>query len=327
MKKFKSLFVEKKNGKKFILSVKKNFFGKISKDEIVIKVSYSSLNYKDYLICSGNPGLVRRFPHVPGIDAAGKVYISNTEKFKFGDKVMIIARPMGIETMGGFTEYLKVPSKWVEKIPKNLSEKESMIFGTAGFTAAKIVLNIKNKLKKKNPILISGASGGVGLFSIILLSKYGFNITAITKKNKSNFLKKIGVSNLISYDQFIKKSNLPLIKAKYSNMIDNTGGATISEGIKQIENEGEVFLVGNSVSNFSEINVLPFIMREIKLIGVNAENTNYVIRKKIWQMLLTISKDKRINLIYKQCNLGQVKSIIRKFRSNTKVGRYVVKID
>ena len=105
----------KKSGEKFILSVKK-FFDKMSKDEIVIKVSYSSVNYKDYLICNGNPGLVRKFPHVPGIDAAGKVYISNTKKFKFGDKVMIIAKPMGIETMGGFTEYLKVPSKWVKKL-------------------------------------------------------------------------------------------------------------------------------------------------------------------------------------------------------------------
>lgn len=327
MKKFKSLFIEKKSREKFILSVKKNFFDKISKDEIVIKVSYSSLNYKDYLICNGNPGLVRKFPHVPGIDAAGKVYISNTKKFKFGDKVMIIAKPMGIETMGGFTEYLKVPSKWVEKIPKNLSEKESMIFGTAGFTAAKIVLNIKNKSKKKNPILISGASGGVGLFSIILLSKYGFNLTAITKKNKSKFLKKIGISNIIPYDQFIRKSSLPMLKTKYSNMIDNTGGVTISEGIKQIENKGEVFLIGNSVSNFSEINVLPFILREIKLIGINAENTNYVIRKKIWKMLLSISKDKRINLIYKQCNLRQVKSVMKKFKSNTKLGRYLVKIN
>ncbi len=327
MKNFKSLFIEKKNSGKILLSLKKNHFDSISKDEIVIKVSYSSLNFKDVLLCTGNPGLIRKFPHIPGIDAAGKVFISKNKKFKVGEKVMVVARPIGVKTMGGFSEYLKVPFKWVEKIPNNLSEKQSMIFGTAGFTAAKTILNFKNLSRKKKPILISGASGGVGIFSIILLLNLGFNLTAITSRKKSKFLKKIGVSNLIFYDEFIKKSNLPLLKIKYSNMIDNTGGATITEGIKQLEKKGKIYLIGNSVNQSSEINILPFILRENKLIGVNAENTNYKIRKKIWKMLVSISNDKKIKLTYKQCKLIQIKEIINKFKSNSKLGRYIVKIN
>ncbi len=327
MKKFKSLFVEKKNSGKILLSLKKNHFDSISKDEIVIKVSYSSLNFKDVLLCTGNPGLIRKFPHIPGIDAAGKVFISNNKKFKVGDKVMVVARPIGVKTMGGFSEYLKVPFKWVEKIPNKLSEKQIMIFGTAGFTAAKTILSLKNLSRKKKPILISGASGGVGIFSIILLLNLGFNLTAITSRNKSKFLKKIGVSNLIFYDEFIKKSNLPLLKMKYSNMIDNTGGATITEGIKQLEKNGKIYLIGNSVNEFSEINILPFILRENKLIGVNAESTNFKLRKKIWKMLVSISNDKKIKLTYKLCKLNQIKEIITKFKSNSKLGRYIVKIN
>ena len=165
--KFKALFISKKK-KKYSLSFKNLKINSLENNELLIKLNFTTINFKDILVSNGNPGLVRKYPHIPGIDAAGKVHISNSKHFKKGDRVFIVAQPFGINTNGSFSEYLKVDQKYVEKLPKNLTLKDTMIFGTAGFTAIYSILKIiKQKIYKKNKtVLVSGATGGVGSIAI-----------------------------------------------------------------------------------------------------------------------------------------------------------------
>ncbi len=326
---FDALFVKKDNLGNYSLSVEKNTISKIDNNEVIIKVLYSSLNYKDMLICSGNPGLVRKYPHIPGIDAAGIIVNSKSKKFKKDDKVMIVAQPLGVRSNGGLAQYIKVQSDWVEKIPKNFSIKNSMIFGTAGFTASLAAMTLlKNGLKKsKKPILISGATGGVGIIAIYILSKLGFSISAVTTKKKEKFLKKMGATEVISYDQLNCFSNLPLLKIKYSAIIDNVGGNIIKFSSKQLDNNGKILSVGIASGDSVEISIMPFILRGIQLIGINSENSIPSLRKKIWKNIVKFSKDKKLQNIYKECNLKDVPKIIKKIKLNKNIGRYIVKMD
>ena len=272
-KNFKALFI-KKDKKKFKLYLGKKNIDNLNKNEVIIKVLYSSLNYKDILICSGNPGLVRKYPHTPGLDASGIIIKSNSKKFKVGDKVMVVAQPLGVNSDGGFSQYIKVPYNWVEKIPKNFSIKKSMIFGTAGFTAVLAIFTLlKKELKKDKPILVSGATGGVGVFSIYMLKKLGFSVVAVSTKNKVHFLKKIGASEVIDFKEFCKNPNLPMLKMKYSAIIDNIGGDIIRLGSKQLNKNGKILSIGMVSGENINISLMPFILRGIELIGINAEDT------------------------------------------------------
>jgi len=302
----------------------------IEKDEVIIKTFYSSLNYKDILICSGNPGLVRKYPHIPGIDASGIVIKSHTKKLKVGDKVFIVAQPMGVKSFGGLAEYIKVPVKWVEKLPFELTLKNAIVFGTAGFTAMQaILLLLKNGLKKnKKPILVSGATGGVGTISTFILSKLGFDVCASTRKmHQASFLKKIGAKEIVSNDEFSNQPNMPLLSIKFSAIIDNIGGDIISVGSRQLINEGKIAAIGNTSSEVFNANIMPFILRGIQIIGVNAESASITFRKKIWKELNKISKDKKLKHIYTECKLSNVIDAIKKAQEKNSVGRVIIKIN
>tara|TARA_B100001057_G_scaffold499871_1_gene612244 strand:- start:74 stop:1069 length:996 start_codon:yes stop_codon:yes gene_type:complete len=323
---FKALFV-KKEKKKFILSLGRKNINHINKNEVLIKVLFSSLNYKDILICLGNPGLIRKYPHIPGIDASGIVIKSGSKKFKMGDKVMVVAQPLGVRSNGGFSQFIKVPFNWVEKIPKNFSIKKSMIFGTAGFTATLAVMTLlKKKIKKDKPILVSGATGGVGVFSIYMLTKLGFSVVAVSTKNKDNFLKKLGAKEVISLKEFCKNPNLPLLKIKYAAIIDNIGGDIIRLGSKQLDNNGKILSIGMASGENINIGLMPFILRGIELIGINSENTDTKLRKKIWKNITKFSNDNKLNHIFKECGLSEISNVIKKIKLNKNVGRYIVKL-
>ncbi len=328
--KFEALFVEKNLQNKYKLNIKKTIIDNLKNNEILIKISYSSLNYKDILICTGNTGLVRKFPHIPGIDASGIVVQSESNKFKIGDKVVIVARPIGVKSQGGLSEYIKVTSEWVEKLPVGMSLKNSMVVGTAGFTAMNSVTQlIKSGLKKNSkPILISGASGGVGIFAIIILTKLGFNVIAATRrKNREFFLKSLGANEVITIDEFSNQPNMPLLKIKYSAIIDNIGGEIISLGSRQLIEGGIIASIGATSSQTCNLNIMPLILRGIKIIGINAESSTNVLRKIIWQKLLIIIKEKKIKKIYKECKLQNVIKEIEVARNNNSVGRIIVKIN
>ena len=326
----KALFVNKIGKDCYSHEIKCFKLDPISKEEIVIKSMYSSINYKDIMVSDGNPGLVRRYPHIPGIDVAGIVYKSKNNKIKVGDRVMVIARPLGIESYGGLSEYVKVPAAWVEKIPANISEKQAMIFGTAGFTAALAVQKLlTNKISTSQlPVLVTGASGGVGSMSIFLLKSNGFKVTALTSSlgNKS-YLKSIGADEVISSSTFQKSINLPLLKETYSSIIDNIGGESVAVGIKTIQRDGFLILVGNIASSKFLAHVSPFLLRGVSIMGINAESCTEHQRKKIWRMIETYKNKNRIEKLYRVIKFDEISANIRSVKMNKHTGRLVVKID
>tara|TARA_B110000881_G_C18579381_1_gene520729 strand:+ start:1261 stop:2277 length:1017 start_codon:yes stop_codon:yes gene_type:complete len=301
----------------------------IKKKFLVIKVEYANLNYKDLLMSQGHSGLIKKFPHTPGIDACGTIYYSNSKKFKKNDKVFVIARPLGVETSGSFSEYIMIPDNWVEKLPKNITSKEIMMIGTSGFTAMKALnKSLKTILKYKNkPVLVTGATGNVGMFIIFLLTNIGINIEAITSKTENSIiLKKMGVTKIYTLKSFLKTPNFVLLNEKYSAVFENLGGDVISICLKYLIKKGILVSIGNILGNTSNINILPLILREVSILSVNAECSSTNERKNILQTFKSIKLKRQLLKRTKVINLKEVSKIM-KFKSfNKKILRYVVKI-
>ena len=323
---FKSMVIEKNNRQGFSINLKKTNLTNLKKGDVLIKNSYSCINYKDILICKGNPGLVRKFPHIPGIDFSGIVIFSKSKKFKTGDKVVSIGQPVGVKTQGCWSEYIKLSDRWIEKLPKNISLKNSMIFGTAGFTAMYAILRlIESGIKKKtNSILVTGSSGGVGLFSILILSKIGFKVTALTRHaNAEKLLKSIGASDIILQKELDKHILLPLLNSRFSAVIDNLGGHVLSNASKLLINGGKIISVGNVLSNNSNISILPFILRKIEMIGINTETAPRATRNHIWRELAKIQSNK-LKKIFKTHKFKDLNLHIKKLIKNYSGGRRII---
>ena len=322
-----SLFIRKKSSKDFNFKIEKIKINQISTGEVIIKTKYSCLNYKDVLICNGNPGLVRKYPHVPGIDASGIIVETKSKKFKKGDKVVIVARSLGVSCFGGLSEYIKVSSKLVEKKPMGLSLKDSMIYGTAGFTAMLAIQKlIGSRIKKQNlPILVTGSTGGVGTIVISILNSYGYRVIAATSLIKNReFLISIGADEVITYDSFDSIKNLPLLKEVYYGVIDCSGTEAISNIIKKIKKNGKLVLVGNVQSQNVNFSLIPFILRGISIIGVNSESVSLIERKKIWKNIINLKIQKNLSKIYSEITLLETPKYIDNIRKNHHVGRIIV---
>jgi len=285
--KYSFLKIEKNKNNKITNKISSNNLLRkkdVRKNFVVIKVDYANLNYKDFLMTRGHTGLIKKFPHTPGIDASGTIYYSNSKKFKKNEKVFVIAHPLGVYSNGSFSEYIIVPDLWVEKLPKNLTSKEIMMFGTSGFTAVKALNKaLKTILKyKKKPVLVTGATGNVGMIIIFLLTNIGINIEAITSKTKNIIiLKKMGVKKIYTLKNFLKVPNFPLLNEKYSVIFENLGGEVLSICLKYLIKKGALISIGNILGDTSNINILPLILRETSMLSVNAELTNSYERKKI----------------------------------------------
>ena len=319
-------FLIKKDNTKISYEIGNVKINNLKSDEVIIKVFYSCLNFKDILIGSGNPGLVRKYPHVPGIDCTGKVYYSNSSKFKKGDRVMVVARPIGINSFGTMSNYFVVPSKWVEKIPSKIKLITPIIFGTAGFTSMLAIRTlIENKVNKKSPILVTGASGGVGLISIFLLKNLGYNVVAATTKYKKNFnlLKKVGAKKIIDIKEFHRMIDLPILKKIYGAIIDNVGGNIISYGSKQLIQN--LISVGNVRSNHSKINILTLILRGIRILGINAENVSTTKRIRLWNQIYKQARNKNLNFVYNVYDFNKVTKVFKKMLKNDHKGRNIFK--
>lgn len=325
--KSKSFFAIKKN-KIFQFKKKDYLINEIKNNEIIIKIKYSSLNYRDFLVSNGKYWDARNYPLIPGSDCSGEVINSKSKKFKIGDKVVVIASPAGSKINGGFSEFLKIHSKWATKIPKGLSEKDTMVFGTAGFTAMYIINKIlKSKLDKKVPILVTGGTGGVGSIAIFYLSNIGFKVIASTRSQKNKrFLKSIGAKEVILNKSLIVENELSLQKKMFSTCIDSVGGHGLSYVIKRIANKGKCYIVGFGNSNeISAINLTPFILRGVELVGINTESINSNQRKVLWQKISIIHKAfKYPKSIFKEVKFNFLKKELKQF-NNKKTSRLIVK--
>ena len=281
--KYSAYYVEENEGS-YSASIKKLDLKKPQEGFVQIKVSHSSLNYKDALSASGNKGVTRNYPFVPGIDAVGKITDANSSEFSEGEDVIVTGYDMGMNTPGGFGEYINVPAGWIVKKPAKLTNIEVMSIGTAGLTAAASVLKIYESLENSDlPILVSGATGGVGSIAVMLLSKLGKEVSALTGKSSSiDFLQSIGASNIIMRDKYLESDIKALERASFSSAIDTVGGKILSKMLTQISPHGVVACCGNVAGIEVNTTVFPFILRGLTLAGIDSAESPIEFKTSIW---------------------------------------------
>ena len=281
---YSAYYVEENDGV-FSASISRLELEKPTDGFVQIKVSHSSLNYKDALSASGNKGVTRNYPFVPGIDAAGTITDANSSQFSEGDEVIVTGYDMGMNTPGGFGEFINVPATWVVKKPNNLTHLESMSIGTAGLTAAASVFKIhESAMESDLPVLVSGATGGVGSIGVMLMSKLGKEVSALTGKSSSvDFLKSIGATNIILRDEYLEAPAKAMERPLFSSAIDTVGGKILSKMLAQISPHGVVACCGNVAGIEVNTTVFPFILRGISLCGIDSAESPLDFKTSIWE--------------------------------------------
>ncbi|MCF7803982.1 MAG: YhdH/YhfP family quinone oxidoreductase [Candidatus Marinimicrobia bacterium] len=326
-KTFKALVVEEIEKGKFTRAIQERFIEDLPDGEVLIKVRYSSLNYKDALSATGNKGVTREYPHTPGIDSAGVVEESDAPKFAPGDKVIVHGYDLGMNTSGGFAQYIRVPTDWVVRLRENLSLKESMMYGTAGFTAAMSVKKLLDHgtVTNDGEILVTGATGGVGSFAVALLALEGFSVVAATgKTEQANYLKSLGASKVISRDEVNDDSGKPLLTRRWAGVVDTVGGVPLSTAIRSTDYEGTVTTCGNAAGAHLDLTVYPFILRGVSLLGVDSANYPMKIRQPLWEKIATDWKLEMLDEMTRECSLADISGEIDRILDGKQVGRVVV---
>lgn len=296
--------------------------------DLLIKVSYSSLNYKDALSSSGNRGVTKNYPHTPGIDAAGIVEESSSDLFKIGDEVIVTGHDLGMNTAGGFGEYIRVPADWVVALPKSLSLRESMIYGTAGFTAALSVYKIINSgvNPEDGEVLVTGATGGVGSTAISILNKLGYEVIAATGKlEEKEFLQSIGAKDIIDRKELDDASGRAMLKGRWAGVIDTVGGNTLTTAIKSTKYGGSVTCCGNVSSPEFSSSIFPFILRGVSLFGIDSVQCPMKLRKEIWSNLATAWKFDHLDENVHEVTLEMLSERIDMMLTGKHVGRTIIK--
>lgn len=286
--KFQAFVVNEKDGQVDATLVQQDFTT-LNTEGVIVKVAYSSLNFKDALATQAKTGVVRSYPLTLGIDLAGTVVTSNDSRFVKGDEVLATGYGLGVSAPGGLSHYQSIPGDWLVPLPAGLSLKESMVYGTAGFTAALAVEKIRQNIAKNKQVLVTGASGGVGSIAIALLHKLGYEkIVAVSRKDAAtDWLKTIGATEVITPDALIPEKIRPLAKQQFSGIIDTVGGDLLAALLPQLDYEGVAALCGNASGIKLNTTVLPFILRGIKVFGIDSVNQPMPMRQKIWNLLAT----------------------------------------
>jgi acrylyl-CoA reductase (NADPH) len=287
---FKALWITETENGTFERTIVERLIDDLPAGEIVIRVHYSSLNYKDALSATGNKGITRNFPHTPGIDAAGTVEISRNEQFAVGDEVLVTGYDLGMNTCGGYGQYIRVPASWVVKKPEIYSLKECMAIGTAGFTAASAVykMGLMRLEPGTGPIVVTGATGGVGSMAISILTKAGYEVIAVSgKSNAMEYVTHLGAASLETREFVDDKSKKALLKPQWAGAVDTVGGNTLATLLKGCRPEGCVVSTGLVSSPKLDTTVYPFILNGINLLGVGSAETPMDVRVTIWEKLAT----------------------------------------
>ena len=323
--KYKAYLVEENNGE-YIGSVKELDTPDLQEGRLLIKVKYSSLNYKDALAATGAKGVVRSYPFVPGVDVAGEIIESSSDDFIPGDEVIATGYKIGMAEFGGFGEIVHLPSEWVVKLPENLSLYNAMCHGTAGITAAECVNKIiKGGISNTLPVLVSGATGGVGSIAVSLLSKLGYEVHAITgKPDENEKLTSMGATKIIARNDFMSEPLKPLDKAAYSSAVDTVGGEMLAKMISMISNHGIVSCCGNVGGAMFTSSVFPFILRGVQLSGIDSAESPIDLKKELWNLLAN-EWQIDLNNQTKTVNIKEIDNEIKKILDGGQIGRVVIK--
>ncbi len=322
-------FVIEEQGNRFKGSIKIRSVNELPENDLLIRVRYSSLNYKDALSASGNKGVTKKYPHTPGIDAVGTIVHSNAEKWTESENVIVTSYDLGMNTAGGFGQYISVPSEWALKLPEGMTMKESMIIGTAGLTAGMSVYRLSEHIKPDDgKVVVSGATGGVGALSINILAKLGYTVASISgKEQENNFLFNLGASEIISRSTFEKDDARPILKGCFAGGVDTVGGPILENIIKSIQSMGVVTCCGNVASPKLNITVFPFILRGVSLIGIDSQNCPMAHRKIIWHKLAKDWKPDRLMEIYSEISLDELGDTINLMLKGKLTGRTILNLE
>ncbi|MDC0142693.1 oxidoreductase [Candidatus Pelagibacter sp.] len=329
--KFKAIVINQ-DGDNFTREVKlvdKNF---LKHGDVLVKVDYSGLNYKDALILKNGARLVKEFPHIPGIDFSGTVQESQNKNFKIGDEIISTGWRVGEIYYGGYSQYTKVNGDFLVKKPNSLTLKQSMILGTAGFTALQCSFAVKAREElllgeKVKDVIVTGASGGVGSIAVMILNKFGYNVTAVTgKSTNEKYLKSIGAKNVINKSDLDKEPRL-LDKGLWDGAVDTVGGNILANVLAQTKETGIVAACGNASDIKLNTTVMPFIIRGVKLWGINSVNTSIKRRQFIWNEASKLIDFDKLNPSIKEISLDELLDTFPKMLKGETLGRYIVDLN
>ncbi|MCK9296224.1 MAG: YhdH/YhfP family quinone oxidoreductase [Desulfobulbaceae bacterium] len=326
---FQSMVVREEPDNVFIREIKERDISELPDHDVLIAVHFSSLNYKDALSASGNKGVTRRYPHTPGVDAAGIVVESRSGKFKAGDEVIVCGYELGTKMPGGFGQFIRVPAEWIVPLPSGLSLYESMIYGTAGFTAAQSVLKIVDHGVKPEDgkILVSGATGGVGSVSVAILAKLGYQVTAVTGKSEEHaLLARLGAADILTRQQATDATGRMLLKEKWAGVVDTVGGDILTTAIRTTRYGGIVTCCGNVASPHLNISVYPFILRGVTLSGIDSASCALAVRQRIWNKLAAEWKISQLHELARDIGLSHLNNEIDNILKGKIKGRIVVRL-
>jgi acrylyl-CoA reductase (NADPH) len=296
--------------------------------EVLIRVHYSSLNYKDALSAHGNKGVTRKYPHTPGIDAAGVVAASRSASFREGDSVLVTGYDLGMNTAGGLGAYIRVPANWVIPLPSGLSLKDSMIYGTAGFTAMSIHRLVEHGVTPdKGEILVSGATGGVGSLAVAMLSHLGYTPIAVSGKSTGDsFLQMLGARSVITREEAESQAAKPILKARWAGVVDTVGGNILSQAVKSTRYGGAVTCCGLVASPQLSLTVFPFILRSVALYGIDSAECGRELRLLLWEKLAGAWRPDCLADLSKEIDLEDVDEYMDKLLQGGNKGRIVVRM-
>ena len=321
-------FVTEETDEGFVSKVVERSLEDLPEGDVLIKVLFSSLNYKDALSASGNKGVSRNYPHSPGIDAAGIVEESNSDEFSIGDEVIVTGYDLGMNTSGGFSEYIRVPKEWIIKKPDNLGLEESMAYGTAGLTAGLCVRKILISGIKPDDgeVFVTGATGGVGIVAVMLLAKLGFDVVAITGKDtETDLLKSLGAKEVINRSEFEGEMKSPLAKPRWAGGVDAVGSDILSNLISATHQRAAIACCGMVGGVNLNTSIFPFILRGLSLLGIDSAETLIDVKKEIWNNFASDWKLEKISDQIKDVGLEELSSEIEKILNGKQVGRIRLK--
>ena len=323
---FTCFLVENVNGE-LVRGIQERTTGDLPEGDVLLEIEYSAVNYKDALAASGHKGVALSLPLVPGIDGVGTVIASRSDRCREGDKVMVSGADFGTRNWGGWATRAQVDGSYCIPLPNGLSEREAAIVGTAGFTAAQSVERLQHHGVKpeQGPILVTGATGGVGTFGVALLAQLGFEVVAVTgKADQAEWLKSLGATEVISREEACDESGRPLLSGKWAGAIDTVGGKILDTTLRSTQPRGCVTACGLVAGHQLEMTVYPFILRGVSLQGIDSANASVAYREQLWQRLATDLKVDDLDRLGTDVSLVDVEQSVLDILAGKVRGRHVV---